>query len=135
LFSQASLNEVVRGVDHFNLNRDGALLFVNWGEYNRFVLQNTKSSIELHDVWDAWPWFNYGDVEETKRFLKWATNDGPLAIYRKVLFVQNNYKTPGLNGDIERVLDLSSWFISKTYSYTSEAGNQIIFTLWERNNV
>jgi hypothetical protein len=133
LFSEVSFKEVVRGVDNFHLNHDGALLFVNWGEYNRFVLQTNKSSVELHDVWDAWPWFNDGDAEETKRFLKWATNDGPLASYRKVLFVQNNYKTPGLNADIESVLDLSSGFISKTYAHNSEAGNQIIFTLWEKN--
>jgi hypothetical protein len=133
LLSETSLNKVADGIDHFHFNHDGAVLFVNWGEYNRYVLQNTRIPIELGSVWDAWPWFNEGNTEETKRLLKWATDEGPFATYKKILFVQNNYRTPGLRGDIDKSLDLSGWYISKTYSYKSEEGNQIIFTLWVRN--
>ena len=133
LLSEVSLKEVIHGVDRFNLNHDGALLFVNWGEYNRFVLQNTGSSIDLGKVWDVWPWFNDADVEQTKRRLKWATDEGPLISFKKILFVQNNYKTPSLIGDINGALESRDWYISKTYSYKSEDANQIVFTLWERN--
>ena len=133
LLSEASLNKVANGIDSFHLNHDGALVFVNWGEYNRYVLQNTRIPIELGSVWDAWPWFNEGDIEETKRLLKLATDEGPFATYKKILFVQNNYRTPGLSGDIDKSLDLSGWYISKTSSYKSGEGNQIIFTLWVRN--
>jgi len=132
LLSTSLIREVDSRIRLYKIHSGDAIAFVNWGDYNRFLLTRKTSDEIIRDLWDVWPWFDNNDSAKTTEFLDWVTTDGPWSAYNKILFVQSSLSAPGLRSSLIETIQIEGWEIDKVNKFSGE-GNDVIFILLKKS--
>lgn len=120
LFSSTLVEEVDKRIEMYKIQKGDGIAFVNWGDYNRFLLTRKSADVVIPDLWDAWPWFDNNDKIKTTEFLNWVTVDGPWGAYNKILFVQSSLSAPGLKSSLIDSLEIEGWRVDKIDTFSDE---------------
>jgi hypothetical protein len=120
LLSSTLVEEVDKRIEMHRIQKGNGIAFVNWGDYNRFLLTRKSADVVKSDLWDAWPWFDNNDKTKTTEFLNWVTVDGPWGAYNKILFVQSSLSAPGLKSSLIDSLEIEGWRVDKIDTFSDE---------------